>query len=338
MDSLTQLVLGASVSEAVMQNKVGRKATLWGAIVGTLPDLDVFIPMGNAVKDFTYHRAESHAIFYMALATPLLVWLITRIHRQTKHLKFRWILAVFLTLFTHTILDGFTVYGTQMFLPFTNYPVGWNTIFVIDPIYTLPLLIAVIGFFAIRNKSKAIRLNKIGLVVSSIYLLWGIAGQQYVKSKAIESFSQQNINVSQTLIGPTPFNTLLWRIVGMTEEGYVEGFYSILDKSDEIKFKSYSSEKELLEPIKKNWNVNRLTWFSRGFYKVYQLDENIVIADLRMGFGEVYFFSFVVGNKKQSIVKSIEVKQLDVDGFEDFSPLKRLRQRIWDEDMNIKED
>jgi inner membrane protein len=278
MDSLTQLVLGASVSEAVMQNKVGRKATLWGAIVGTLPDLDVFIPMGNAVKDFTYHRAESHAIFYMALATPLLVWLITRIHRQTKHLKFRWILAVFLTLFTHTILDGFTVYGTQMFLPFTNYPVGWNTIFVIDPIYTLPLLIAVIGFFAIRNKSKAIRLNKIGLVVSSIYLLWGIAGQQYVKSKAFESFSQQNINVSQTLIGPTPFNTLLWRIVGMTEEGYVEGFYSILDKSDEIKFKSYSSEKELLEPIKKNWNVNRLTWFSRGFYKVYQLDENIVIS------------------------------------------------------------
>jgi hypothetical protein len=57
-----------------------------------------------------------------------------------------------------------------------------------------------------------------------------------------------------------------------------------------------------------------------------------------MGFGEVYFFSFVVGNKKQSIVKSIEVKQLDVDGFEDFSPLKRLWQRIWDEDMNIKED
>jgi inner membrane protein len=47
MDSLTQLVLGASVSEAVMQNKVGRKATLWGAIVGTLPDFRCFYTHGQ---------------------------------------------------------------------------------------------------------------------------------------------------------------------------------------------------------------------------------------------------------------------------------------------------
>ncbi len=57
MDSITQIALGAAVSEAVMQNKVGRKAALWGAICGTIPDLDVLIPMGNAVKDFTYHKS-----------------------------------------------------------------------------------------------------------------------------------------------------------------------------------------------------------------------------------------------------------------------------------------
>ena len=89
MDSLTQIALGASVSELVMQNRVGRKATLRGWICGTLPDLDVLIPMGNAVKDFTYHRAESHAFFYMLLVTPLIVWLITKVHKDTVKYKVR---------------------------------------------------------------------------------------------------------------------------------------------------------------------------------------------------------------------------------------------------------
>ncbi len=84
MDSLTQIALGAAVGEAVMKHKVGRKASLWGAICGTLPDLDVLIPMGDAVKDFTYHRAESHSLFYMTLVTPLLVWIILKIYPQTK--------------------------------------------------------------------------------------------------------------------------------------------------------------------------------------------------------------------------------------------------------------
>ncbi len=145
MDSLTQIALGASVSEAVMQNKVGRKATLWGAICGTLPDLDVLVPMGNAVKDFTYHRAESHAIFYMAFAAPIILWFILKVYPQTKEYQLRWFMAVFLTFVTHSILDAFTIYGTQMMLPFSNYPVGWSTIFVIDPLYTLPLLMGLIS-------------------------------------------------------------------------------------------------------------------------------------------------------------------------------------------------
>lgn len=337
MDSLTQILLGASVSETVMQNKVGRKASLWGAIIGTLPDLDVFIPMGNAVNDFTYHRAESHAFFYMALATPILAWIITKVHPKTKIYRWRWLLAVFLTFITHAILDSFTVYGTQLFLPFTNYPVGWNTIFVIDPMYTLPLLIAIIGFLIIRNKSFALKTNKMALALSSLYLIWGIVAQQYVHSKAERSFRSQNIEVSQTLVGPTPFNTLLWRVVGMTEEGYVEGFYSLMDDSNQITFKAYSSEKILIEPIKEDRNVNRLSWFSKNFYKVSQLDDKIIMSDLRMGYGEVYFFSFVVGEKSQSQISSTKVKQLEIEGFDDFEPIKKLWQRIWNEQLILNE-
>ena len=98
MDSLTQIALGSAVSEAVMVNRVGRKAMFWGAVLGTLPDLDVLIPMGDAIRDFTYHRGASHALFFMALAAPLFLWLILKIHPGTKIHKNRWFISIVSTL------------------------------------------------------------------------------------------------------------------------------------------------------------------------------------------------------------------------------------------------
>ena len=195
MDSITQIALGAAVGEAVMKNKVGRKASLWGAVCGTLPDLDVLIPFGDPVSDFTYHRAESHSLFFMTLATPLIVWLIMRIYPQTKQHRTRWALLVWLALITHALLDSFTVYGTQIFLPFSNYPVGWSTIFVIDPLYTLPLLIGVISFFYLKRiPVLAYRLNVIGILLSTLYLAWSIGVQTHVSGLARESLNRQNIS------------------------------------------------------------------------------------------------------------------------------------------------
>jgi len=336
MDSVTQIALGASIAEAVMQNKVGRKAALWGAICGTLPDLDVLIPMGNAVKDFTYHRAESHAFFYMALATPLLVWLITKIHPKTKEHKIRWLIVVFLSLATHSILDSFTVYGTQLFLPFSNFPVGWSTIFVIDPLYTIPLLLGLTAIFLIsKNPKLALKLNMAGIAISSLYLVWSIGAKAHISSVAETSLLNQNISVSKTLVGPSPFNTILWRVIGMTDSGYVEGVYSLLDNSDDIEFKFRSSENNLLDPISDNWNVNRLQWFTKGFYKVSNIDNKIVITDLRMGVGSLYFFKFKVGEKINNNIAIAEVEKLAPEEFNGLEPLKRLWQRIWDEKVEV---
>jgi inner membrane protein len=319
-----------------MQNKVGRRATLWGSICGTLPDLDVLIPMGNAIKDFTYHRAESHAFFYMALATPLLAWLILKIHPQTKEYKIRWLIAVFLSLFTHSIIDSFTVYGTQFLLPFSNYPFGWGTIFVIDPLYTIPLLLGIGALFFLTKKPKlALKVNTAGIIVSSLYLVWSIGAQKHVSSVAEKSLLNQNISVSKTLAGPSPFNTLLWRVIGMTDSGYVEGIYSLFDESEAIKFKFHLSEKHLLHTIADGWNVKRLQWFTKGFYKVSIIDDKIVITDLRMGIGELYFFSFVVGEKNGDNIIISAVEKLEPEDFNAIDPLKRVWQRIWDENIEL---
>ena len=100
MDSVTQMVLGAAVAEATIGRKIGNRAILWGAVAGTMPDLDVFVPLGDVVKDFTYHRSASHSLFVLALVTPLLVWLITRIHADTRELRKRWMLTIFLVFAT----------------------------------------------------------------------------------------------------------------------------------------------------------------------------------------------------------------------------------------------
>lgn len=309
---------------------------LYGIQYVTLPDLDVLIPMGNAVKDFTYHRAESHAFFYMAILTPLLVWLIIKIHPQTKKHKIRWFFVVFLSFITHSILDSFTVYGTQLLLPFSEFPVGWSTIFVIDPLYTIPLLIGIGAlFFAKRKPSRALKINILGLIISSLYLIWSIGAKEYVSSVAEKSLLNQNISVSKTLVGPSPFNTLLWRVICITDSGYLEGIYSLFDESENINFKFHTSENELLNSIAEDWNVKRLQWFTKGFYKVSEINNKIVVTDLRMGVGELYFFRFAVGKKHNSKITIAEVEKLEPEEFNGSEPFKRLWQRIWDEKVEI---
>ena len=74
MDSITHLALGAAIGEAVLGRRVGRKAAMWGAVCGTIPDLDVFIPHADAVAAITYHRSFSHSLIILALFAPLMAW------------------------------------------------------------------------------------------------------------------------------------------------------------------------------------------------------------------------------------------------------------------------
>ena len=134
MDSLTQLTFGAACGEAVLGKKVGRKALVWGAILGTLPDLDVFIPLGGPVNDFVYHRGFSHSLPFLALLSPLIPWLISKVHPDTRRYYRGWVLLCLLVLEASVILDLMTIYGTQIFWPFDTTPMAIPVLFIIDPL------------------------------------------------------------------------------------------------------------------------------------------------------------------------------------------------------------
>jgi inner membrane protein len=144
MDSLTQAVLGAGIAGAVAPAGHRRKALLLGAALGTLPDLDVLIDYGGAVENFTMHRGFSHSLFVLAPFTLILWWVLGKFWSVVREAPLRWLAVVGLALVTHPLLDAHTAYGTQLLWPLDVPPTMWATVFIIDPLFTLPLLVATV--------------------------------------------------------------------------------------------------------------------------------------------------------------------------------------------------
>jgi inner membrane protein len=291
MDSVSQFALGSAVGLAVMGRRTARwKAVLWGGIAGTLPDLDVLIDFGDAVRNMTYHRGETHALVYLSLASPLLAWIVTRVHGEAALLR-RWWLALWLVLVTHPLLDTMTVYGTQLALPFSDHPFGMGSIFIIDPLYTLPLLVGVTVAWRSRQADR-LHWNTAGLVLSTAYLGWSVVAQQQALAAARESLAAQAVEVRQVMATPTAFNTVLWRILVITPDAHLEGFYSLLDGRREVRFDRFDRGVDLYEKLRGHWPVDRIAWFSKGYFKMQARDGHVLMSDLRMGQEPFYFFTF----------------------------------------------
>ncbi|MFB6271748.1 MAG: metal-dependent hydrolase, partial [Salinibacter sp.] len=140
MDTVTQITLGAAVGEATAGREAGNKAPLWGAVFGLLPDLDVLAnPFLSEAQALTFHRSLTHSLLFIAVVTPLAAFLLRRFASDETPSVGRWAGLVGAALVTHVGLDCLTTYGTQIFWPFSTYPVIYGTIFIIDPLYTIPL-------------------------------------------------------------------------------------------------------------------------------------------------------------------------------------------------------
>ncbi len=294
MDSVTQILLGASVGTAVMHREAGWRAVFWGGFCGLFPDLDIFIPFGDAVRDFTYHRGFSHSFFVLTALTPLFAAMIRRLHPSHGAYRLKWHLLVYLAFITHILLDGLTVYGTQILWPLPTPPVMWSTLFIIDPAYTLPLLVGVIAALIFIRRGAGRTINAVCLGLSVLYIGWSIGVKVHINGVAMENIANQQIAHRNVLTVPSPFNTLLWRVLITDDRHYYEGFYSILDPTRKINLTRYPRNRHLLTGIEDDWAVKRLQWFTQGLYAVKAVGKDIVIADLRMGIEPGYVFQFKV--------------------------------------------
>lgn len=298
MDSLSQLTLGAAVTVAVM----GKRVPLWqsaliGAVAGTLPDLDVFVDHGDAIRNMTLHRTESHALLLLTLIAPLLGWLVAGMTRSRPYWR-SWRLAIWLALITHPLLDLTTVYGTQLGLPLTDFPFAIGSMSIVDPLYTLPLLLA-LGVALWRRDARGLRWNRAGLLVSTLYLGWSMLVQAFATHQIEQALVRQAVQPQQVLVTPTAFNTLVWRTVVMTPERYGEAYWSLLSPSRPLVIRWFDRHAALFEGFRGEWHAERVAWFSHGFYALRQQGTDTLIADLRMGEAPDYTFTFNLGTPQQ---------------------------------------
>lgn len=393
MDSLTQIVLGAAVGEVVLGRKIGNRAMLWGAIAGTIPDLDVMIGslFMNEINGLAFHRAITHSIFFavffsfliayytnwiytkgynkrygyklvaticgslfMLLAGAILLFISTTLggtfsiivssivvllglvffgrklikgylyqEQESVNIGYwSWYKLFFWAIFTHPLLDCLTVYGTQLFAPFTNYRVALNNISVADPLYTFPFLICLIiaslmarryhtesnntidKGFSLSKKSYSLRkyINAAGITFGLCYIAWTFYNKHAVNKVMEQTLSTYNIEYSRYMTGPTILNNVLWSGTAETDSSFFTGLYAFNDKKKEFKLVEIPKNHDWLSAKEDDKVINTLSWFSKGYYSVLKRqDGRLQVNDMRYGtfrdgtIGEdSYIFRFVV--------------------------------------------
>jgi inner membrane protein len=236
---------------------------------------------------------------------------------------------VWLAFVTHALLDAMTVYGTQLALPFSNHPYGVGSIFIIDPLYTLPLLAGLAGTLAMRGPGRW-RWNLAGLALSTAYLGWSAAAQQVVTSHVMA----QVRGPGPVLVTPTPFNTVLWRVVVMHEDRYEEGFYSLLDGGRAVRFTAYPLDRALTAEARRIEAAQRIAAFSRGFHRIDEREGTVRITDLRMGQEPAYVFSFAVAQRGSALQPIVPQSVGGRDNVDVPAALRWLWRRAGGEDID----
>jgi len=331
MDSLTQIVLGASVGEAVLGKKVGNKAMLYGAIAGTIPDLDVLT--GNFFDIVTateWHRGFSHSILFAVLFAPIFGWLISKIERKSQATFKDWTNLMFWGLMTHPMLDAFTTWGTQLFWPF-DIRLAFKSIFVIDPLYTLPFLVFLI--LAMRQKRLSPRrkkYNQMGLFVSCSYLLLSLILKGVAHRHFVKSLEAQGIDYVAIDTRPAPLNTILWTANIDVGDAYLIGNYSFFD-TKQIDFAAYPKNRHLLGPLRANHKVKRLAKIAEGWFTITEDNGTLYFNDLRFGLISLdpnetrFVFSYELNESENGL----QVQETEKSNRDAPKLLSALWERMW---------
>jgi len=285
MDSLTHIVLGAAIGQAVAGRQAGRHAMIWGALANSAPDIDVLVSFfTNDVGAMVHHRGITHSLITALLAGPLIGYWFYRMNKKKGVTPLRMILLFTIGIVLHDLLDTCTIYGTGLMEPFSSYRFSTDNIFVADPLYTLPLLVSgiVLSFRGHSYKWRR-RWNNAGILVSSLYMMMTFVNQHTVKNVLELSLEKKGIKSSNYFVTPTLLNNIAWNAVVKDSSGYWVGYYSLFQKDKEINLNFIPVNDSLLGEMNNNPDVALLKKFSKGFYCITKEQNRFWFNDLRFG-------------------------------------------------------
>ena len=219
MDSITQILLGTSIAEAGFRQKLGGRAVIAGAVLGLLPDLDIVTRLGRPWAFLKYHRGPTHSLVVLALVSPLIGWMLWRLSRK-RGSPGRWILLSGCVLLTHPLLDCCTSYGTQLLWPLTTRRFSVDAIAIVDPVYTLPLLLAT-AFACVPRIRRFSRTFAICVLVATTgYIGFGRVQMQRARALAAKQFESEGFQTVRVRAMPMIMaDNLLWHVAARDRDG-----------------------------------------------------------------------------------------------------------------------
>ena len=281
MDPLSQGTIGAAFAQSTANKNNIFKIGVIGFLAGLAPDLDVLIRSSNdPILFLEYHRQFTHSLFFIPFGSLIVALLIFPLVKRSMGFKTVY-LASLLGYATHGLLDACTSYGTQLFWPFSNERVTWNNISIIDPLFTIPILIFV--GTAIKTRKRLFSFFAIGW--AAFYLSLGFVQYERTLSVAIELAHSRGHNAERLTLKPSFGNLILWKSIYQHEEKfYVDAIRTVRSSTwcsgENIRMFDYQQHlPDLDEDSQQKKDIERFRWFSQD-YLGFDEEKNLV-TDVR---------------------------------------------------------
>ncbi len=281
MDPISQGTVGAAFAQSTANRNNIIRIGVIGFLAGLAPDLDVLIRSSNdPILFLEYHRQFSHSLFFIPFGSLIVAFLIFPLVKGSLSLKTVY-MASFLGYASHGLLDACTSYGTVLFWPFSNERVAWNNISIVDPLFTIPILI-LLGI-AIKTRKRIFSFFAIGWI--TFYLSLGFVQYERALSAAIELVHSRGHNAERLTLKPSFGNLILWKSIYQHEDRfYVDAIRTVQSSTwcmgESVRIFDYQRHlPNLNKDSQQKKDIERFRWFSQD-YLAYDQEKNLV-TDVR---------------------------------------------------------
>jgi inner membrane protein len=280
MDPLSQAALGASLSQSFAKDKSKQfSALVIGALAGMAPDLDMFIRSEHDPLLFLeFHRQFTHSLIFIPFGA-LLCSLLFYPFIKSKLSFVQVYLFSLLGYATHGLLDACTSYGTQLFWPFSNERVAWGTVSIVDPMFTLPIIILV----ALAVYKKNVTYARTGFIYAVLFLSLGLVQKNRAEQAVYLLAEERGHYIERSQIKPGFGNRHVWKLMYEYDGRYYVDAVRLLWHVDYIKGSSIqklnvqSDFPWLPEGSQQAKDIERFRWFSDDFLAISPRDKNLII-------------------------------------------------------------